>query len=95
MLGKVKLALRINHDLLDASIMENIDAARAEMVRVGIAEIKAQDTNDPLISTAIKTYCLWQLANDTKMTEGYFKSWQYQIENLRNTPGYMEENKNV
>lgn len=95
MLKRVKLDLRISHNLLDESIMESIDAARAEMVRVGISQIKAHDTNDPLISMAIKTYCRWQLANDQKMTDGYQKSWISQIDNLRNTVEYMEGHADV
>lgn len=95
MLEKVKLALRISHTLLDADIMDTINTARAEMVRVGIDNQKANDDSDALIVQAIKTYCLWQYSNDVKMQEGFLKSWQYQLENLRKSNYGAEENANV
>lgn len=95
MLEKVKLALRISHNLLDADIGDTINTARAEMVRVGIDNQKANNDNDPLIVQAIKTYCLWQYSNDTKTKEGYFKSWEYQIENIRKSNSGLEGNEHV
>ena len=59
MLDKVKRALRISHSLLDDDITETINAARAEMIRSGVAEAKAKDDNDSLIVSAVKTYCLY------------------------------------
>lgn len=82
MLAKVKLALRITHTLLDSDIEETIALARAEMVRAGVNSSVA-DSNLPIVEGAIKTYCLYRYANDEKMSEGYFKSWEYQIDNLR------------
>lgn len=91
MLKKVKLALRINHNLLDSEIQDTIDTARAELVRSGVLESRAEDVTDTLISNAIRTYCLYTYANDSKMAEGYFKSWQYQLDNLRKTYNYNTE----
>jgi len=82
MLEKVKLALRINHTFLDADIEDTIQTARAEMLRSGISEDICYSSID-LVEMAIKTYCLFVYANDTKMSEGYFKSWQYQLDNIR------------
>ena len=90
MLDKVKRALRISHSLLDDDITETINAARAEMIRSGVAEAKAKDDNDSLIVSAVKTYCLYTYANDTKMQDGYFKSWQYQLDCVRKSTGYAE-----
>lgn len=82
MLEKVKLALRITHTLLDSDIEETIALARAEMTRAGVNSSLAESDNS-LVEGAIKTYCLFKYANDTKMTEGYFKSWEYQLDNIR------------
>lgn len=82
MLGKVKLALRISHNLLDEDIKETIDTARAELIRSGVSE-KYANSNHPLVESAIKTYCLFVYANDDKKTQGYFDSWQYQMDNIR------------
>lgn len=82
MLNKVKLALRISHTLLDTDIEETIAQARAEMVRAGVVSDVAESDN-LLIEGAIKTYCLMHYANDSKMADGYARSWEYQLENLR------------
>lgn len=82
MLDKVKLALRITHNLLDSEITETVAQARAEMVRAGVPSEVAESDNT-LVEGAIKTFCLYRFANDTKMSEGFFKSWEYQLDNLR------------
>lgn len=82
MLDKVKLALRITHTLLDSDITETIALARAEMVRAGVDSDVAESDN-ALVEGAIKTYCMYRYANDTKMSDGYFKSWEYQLDNIR------------
>ena len=82
MLDKVKLALRITHTLLDSEITETVAQARAEMVRAGVPSDVAESDNT-LVEGAIKTFCLYRFANDTKMSEGFFKSWEYQLDNLR------------
>ena len=90
MLQKIKDRLRISHTKLDSEIEDTIKAARAEMVRAGVSERKANDEADNLILQAVKTYCLWNYANDSKVAEGYKKSWEYQLENIRKTPDYAE-----
>lgn len=82
MLEKVKLALRISHSYLDSDIQDTIDAARAEMLRAGVSESVANSELD-IVEMALKTYCMYVYANDSKMSEGYFKSWQYQLDNIR------------
>ena len=91
MLDKVKLALRISHNYLDDDIADTISTARAEMIRSGILEEKADDDNDSLIVAAIKTYCLYVYSSDNARIEGYRLSWEYQLECLRKTQGYMKE----
>lgn len=82
MLEKVKIALRITHTFLDADIADTIKVARQEMVRAGITENIANSDLE-IIENAIKTFCLYVYANDSKMTEGYFHSWEYQLDNIR------------
>lgn len=91
MLDKVKLALRINHSILDEEIKETIETARAEMIRAGVSDSKVNDDKDKLIIQAIKTYCLYIYSNDTKMQDGYFKSWEYQLDCLRKSSPYNSE----
>lgn len=90
MLDRVKLALRISHHLLDSEIEETIESARAEMVRSGVSRDKANQDKDVLIAKAIKTYCLASLTSEPKTAEGYQRSWEYQLDNLRKSSAYAE-----
>ncbi len=89
MLNKIKLALRISHNLLDSDIQESIDVARAELIRSGVSKDKAE-SEDVLIQSAIKTYCMFVYTNDDKRAQGFFESWQYQLDNLRKSIEYTE-----
>lgn len=91
MLDKVKIALRISHNYLDSDIVDTISTARAELIRSGVLEEKANDDEDSLIASAIKTYCLFVYSSDNTRVEGYRKSWEYQLECLRKSIGYMKE----
>lgn len=82
MLEKVKIALRIRHTYLDSDIQDTIKTARAEMIRAGIIP-KVANCEHELIEMAIKTYCQYVYANDSKIADGYFKSWEYQLDNIR------------
>lgn len=82
MLEKVKLALRISHNKLDSEIEDNIKEARAEMVRAGVV-IEVAESELPLIEGAIKTYCKFKQADDSKLADGFYKSWELQLENIR------------
>lgn len=82
MLAKVKTALRISHTYLDDDIEDTISTARAELIRSGCSKDVAE-SNIELVQMAIKTYCQYIYADDTKLAEGYWKSWQFQMENIR------------
>lgn len=89
MLERVKLALRLTTDNFDSDIEDNIGYARAELLRLGLSDEKVNDDEDKLIIRAIKTYCLMEYA-DTKDAERYRESWLSQIENLRKTKDYID-----
>lgn len=86
-LQKVKLALRISHTALDTEIQATIDTAKAEMARAGMLSTAIVET-DALILDAVKTYCKYSFASDENQREGYFTSWQYQLDCLRKTEAY-------
>ena len=78
----VKLALRIQTNLLDAEINNTIEEAGAELVRSGVpAEVV--EAEGPLVRRAVITYCQMMLANDKTMTEGYKRSFEYQQDCIR------------
>jgi len=78
----VKLALRIQTNLLNDEIDDTIEEAGAELIRSGVPSevVSAQGS---LIRRAIITYCQMRLANDKTMTEGYQRSFEYQQDCLR------------
>lgn len=86
----VRTALRISHTKLDTEIQAAIDTAKAEMERAGVVADAIDDT-DAMISAAIKTYCKFIFASDMNMRDGFFKSWEYQLDCLRKSTGYMVE----
>jgi uncharacterized phage protein (predicted DNA packaging) len=87
---KVKLALRISHNLLDSEISDVITSARQEMLRAGVdSEVAASDIE--LVQTAIKTYALEYYAQDPKDAERYSESFKYQLDCLRKSEITIEE----
>lgn len=82
MLEKVKKALRISHDYVNEDIEDTINTARAELIRSGVDKAIAEGDSD-LVQMAIKTYCLFVYSDDQKKTDGYWKSWQYQLDCIR------------
>ncbi len=87
-LEKVKLALRISHNLLDNEIADVITSARQELKRAGVKETKAEGS-DEIVETAIKTYALAYYSSDVKDSERYNESFKYQCDCLRKS--YPEE----
>lgn len=79
---KVKLALRISHNLLDAEITDVIASARLELKRAGVdADYADGDTED--VETAIRTYALSYYASDVKDADRYTESFKYQCDCMR------------
>ena len=82
MLDKVKMALRINHNLLDADILETIASARTDMVRAGVPSEVANNDDYPLTQACIKTYCLYTYATKDDSSR-YWESYTYQLDVMR------------
>lgn len=87
---KVKLALRISHNLLDDEISDVITSARQELARAGVAEEVAESDME-LVQTAIKTYALEYYAQDSKDADRYGESFKYQCDCLRKSEITVEE----
>lgn len=86
-------ALRLSESagtLLLEEIQNNIEAARAELIRSGVSSETVQEEG-PLIQNAIIDYVLMQM-NDEGQYERYFNAWQYEMDNLRKSfPGDRDE----
>ena len=92
MFDKVKLALRISHNLLDGEIADVITSARDELIRAGVDSTLAQ-SDEELIQTAIKTYALAYYSSDVKDSERFNQSFTYQCDCLRKST--FTENEDV
>lgn len=79
---KVKLALRISHNLLDGEIADVIASARQELIRAGVGSEIANSDRE-IVQTAIKTYTLQYYASDVKEADRYGESFRYQCDCLR------------
>lgn len=80
LLGKIKDSMRIKHTALDTDIKDDIEAAIADMIRVGIqpySKLKKKELKpDKLIRKAIELYCKWQadfLGKGTQFEASYEK----------------------
>lgn len=91
----IKSRLRINHSLLDDQFAQDIDAAKAELVRVGVKKSAVEREDDPLIDKAIIAYCMWIEADSDKMADGYKEQWNQWKDELRKSPEYGYEVTNV
>lgn len=78
---KVKLALRISHNLLDDEISDVIQSGRQEMVRAGVSNDVAESTLE-IVETALKTYAL-AYYSEPSVAEKYTDSFKYQLDNIR------------
>lgn len=73
MFQKVKTALRITHDSLDAEIQDLIDAA---LLDLGISGIDNLDEKDPLILRAVTIYCKSHIGLNNTDSEKYNVSYE-------------------
>lgn len=78
----VKIALRIQHNLLNDEIDRTIEEAGAELIRSGVSS-DVVEAEGALVQRAIITYCQMMLGNDKAMADGFRESFQYQQDCLR------------
>lgn len=85
MLDKIKLAMRISHNMLDDDIQQNIDACLGELARVGVDTSDAE--NNTLIIKACEIYCKYTYDFDGK-GEDFFKHFEKLRNSLSRSEGY-------
>ena len=80
MLERIKLSMRIFHNMLDTDITTNITACMLDLQRVGVSKEHANEASeDALIYKAAELYCKWQYDFNSK-AEQFEKAYI----NLRN-----------
>ena len=96
MLEKIKLSMRIFHNMLDANITDNIAACMLDLQRVGVsAKVAVISSNDALIVKAAELYCKWQDDFHAKGDQ-YKKAYESLRDAISLCDHYMEsENANV
>ena len=88
-LEKVKLALRISHNLLDDEILDVVQSGREELIRAGVSKEVAESTNE-LVETALRTYALAYYAGDKNEADRYDLSFKYQCDCIRKSTIQIE-----
>lgn len=68
--------------LLDGEIDRNIRTARLDLVRVGVSEVRANDSSDDLVNDAIIVYCMGKLGAEDRRAD-YMEAYIYQSDCLR------------
>lgn len=92
----VKLALRIGHSQLDTQLTNDIADAKAYLVNQGVLEAKVVSTgSDPMVDHCILAYCKWQECAIPSDREGYEMEFRQWLDELRKTPAYYKETKDV
>lgn len=84
-LEKIKLAIRISHDKLDADIQADIDACLADLRLCGI--VHAPD-DDALIFNAIKLWCRSLYSDDTVKAAEWLRRYESLKACLQTAEGY-------
>lgn len=88
LLEKCKLARRIKSGAFDDQILDLIDAAKADLKRVGITQ---KDESDPLIAQAIVTYFLCHFGSpDPDEYDRLNASYEQQRADLASSTGYTD-----
>lgn len=86
MLDTIKLMLGINVNDFDDVIDSLINAAKIDLITIGIADSKVTSTDDYLIKTAIITYVKAHI--DIDHAKLYFDSYNLQKDYIRHLTEY-------
>ena len=91
MFDKIKLSLRVFHNVLDGDIQSNIVACMLDLQRVGIHKsIAADSSEDALIVKAAELYCKWQYDFNAKGDQ-YMKAYEKLRDALSLCDAYITE----
>lgn len=82
MLDTVKAAARITHGELDSEFERNIAAAKADLIRTGIAADLVNAEGD-LVTQAIVSYCLAHMGEDPDLMEKYTDAYRMEADAIR------------
>ena len=85
----IKMILRVGSKAYDAEIAMLIDAAKADMVRVGVRPELVDASNDadiaPLVKKAIAMFCKANFGFDNQDASLYYKWYRQTVTDLMNS----------
>lgn len=72
---------------MDALLEEYIEQARADMIRKGVLQAKAQDEEDAGVRGCIQSYVRWRMACTNKDGADNLEEYRLQLDELRKSHG--------
>lgn len=87
MLDDMKTVLRVSNPAFDVEVEMLIEAAKADMVRVGI-EPAHIDSDDPLVKMAVACYCKSRFGFDEPHAEQYEAAYRQTVADMLNSSSY-------
>ena len=92
LIRKVKMKIRISHNVLDEDVEDTIAACLKDL-QIGRIQVPTPDDPqaiDPLILNAIKLYCRAEFTEDTGKAADYMARYDALKSNLQMAEGYGE-----
>ena len=87
LLDDVKVALRVTTDALDPEISLWVDAALADMRRIGVPEPMLDESDmDPLVRGAVILFVKGRFGYDNDEAERFDESYQQIVKDILNSP---------
>ena len=83
----IKTVLRVTATELDSEVQMLIDAAEADMARVGV-DADRIDEEDPLVKQAIACYCKARFGFDNDDADYYERSYRQSVADMLNSSDY-------
>ena len=87
LLDDVKVALRVTTDALDSEISMWIDAAKADMARVGVPEsMLADESIDPYVRCGVVEFVKARFGYDNSEATRFESSYRQIVKDILNSP---------
>lgn len=86
LLDDVKVALRVSTDALDAEVSAVVDAATADMKRVGVPESMLGDKIDPYVKLAVILFAKAHFGYDNDEAPRFEASYRQIVKDILNSP---------
>lgn len=88
MLEDIKIILRVSSSAFDPEITMLINAARADMKRVGVNTEFVEKDDEPLVKQAIACYCKARFGFDNDDADLFERSYRQSVADMLNSSDY-------